>query len=269
MADIVARLEARKLVWTDGELVRLTPEGRAYALNVIRAHRLWERYLADRTGYAEAEWHDRAHRREHDLSPGEVERLSASLGNPTHDPHGDPIPTPAREEVFHGGRPLTGAGMNMPLRIVHLEDEPEAVYAQLVAIGLRPGMTALVTEATPERIRVLADGEEHLLAPVVAANVSVVPLPDEAAADAAAGERLARLAPGTVAEIARISRTVRGPERRRLMDLGILPGTTISVEMRSPTGGLTAYRVRGAVIALRDEQANRILVRRATGEATA
>ena len=51
-----------------------------------------------------------------------------------------------------------------------------------------------------------------------------------------------------------------GPERRRLMDLGILPGTLVEAEMRSPLGDPTAYLVRGALVALRREQARRIAV---------
>ncbi|MFH1679215.1 MAG: metal-dependent transcriptional regulator [Candidatus Eisenbacteria bacterium] len=263
MAEILGRLEEKKLVRHDGELLRLTHEGRAVALNVIRAHRLWERYLADETGLGEAEWHDRAERMEHELSPADVERLAARLGSPTHDPHGDPIPTPTRETVFHGGMPLTAAAARVPLRIVHLEDEPEAVFAQLVAVGLRPGMTALVTESTPERVRFFADGDEHILAPIVASNISVVPVPEaEEEPERAPGERLSLPRPGEGAEVVRVSRACRAPERRRLMDLGVLPGTRIAAEMKSPTGGLTAYRVRGAVIALRPEQADRILVKR-------
>jgi Fe2+ transport system protein FeoA len=50
----------------------------------------------------------------------------------------------------------------------------------------------------------------------------------------------------------------RGPERRRFMDLGILPGTVIRVEMGNPLGDPLAYHVRGAVIALRQTQARNI-----------
>ncbi|WP_129626750.1 FeoA family protein [Candidatus Oscillochloris fontis] len=57
-----------------------------------------------------------------------------------------------------------------------------------------------------------------------------------------------------------------GPERQRMIDLGILPGTIISVEVRSPLGDPTAYRVRDTVIALRREQAQRIEVLLDTGE---
>jgi Fe2+ transport system protein FeoA len=51
-----------------------------------------------------------------------------------------------------------------------------------------------------------------------------------------------------------------GLNRRRMMDLGILPGTRIEIEMISPLGDPTAYRIRGAVIALRREQARTISI---------
>jgi ferrous iron transport protein A len=52
----------------------------------------------------------------------------------------------------------------------------------------------------------------------------------------------------------------QGPVRRRMMDLGIVPGTLVSVEMKSPLGDPVAYRVRGAVVALRLEQARLVLI---------
>ncbi len=56
-----------------------------------------------------------------------------------------------------------------------------------------------------------------------------------------------------------------GLERRRMMDLGILPGTSIEAELVSPLGDPTAYLVRGALIALRREQARQITVRVLSG----
>ncbi len=265
-AGVLANLEERSMVRQEENTFLLSETGREYALNIVRAHRLWERYLADRTGFAEEEWHDRAERQEHSLTPKEVEALARKLGSPTHDPHGDPIPTPTHDMVFHGGKPLPGADREQPLRIVHIEDEPETVYAQLVAEGLRPGMTVFMTESTPERVRFLADGDEHVLAPILASNIAVVPLPREEEAPVEESERLTSLRPGESAEVVQIARSSRGPERRRLMDLGILPGTVIRAEMESPSGDLCAYRVRGALIALRGEQAHSIRIRRVKGE---
>lgn len=63
------------------------------------------------------------------------------------------------------------------------------------------------------------------------------------------------LKPGQQAKVVNISQGCQGAERRRFMDLGIVPGTIIEAEMTSPSGDPTAYNIRGAVIALRREQA--------------
>lgn len=69
---------------------------------------------------------------------------------------------------------------------------------------------------------------------------------------------LADLRPGQQGTVAELRST--GLERRRMMDLGIVPGTTIVAEMTSPLGDPVAYRVRGALVALRQEQAQLILI---------
>jgi len=74
------------------------------------------------------------------------------------------------------------------------------------------------------------------------------------------GQPLARLLPGQRGRITMLSPDCTGAERRRLMDLGLVPGTVIEVEMTSPLGDPTAYRVRGAQIALRREQARLVQV---------
>ena len=65
-AELVGRLADLELLDADGSHWRLTAEGRRYALRVIRNHRLWERYLAEKTGVPETEWHGDAHRRDQD-----------------------------------------------------------------------------------------------------------------------------------------------------------------------------------------------------------
>ncbi|HSQ26686.1 MAG TPA: metal-dependent transcriptional regulator [Anaerolineales bacterium] len=247
------------LIAAQGEF-KLTTTGQQYALRVIRAHRLWERYLAEETGYDEAKWHDLADRYEHQLTTEQINALSTQLGNPTHDPHGDPIPAEDGKFVAHGGKPLTEMPLEDRLQIVHMEDEPEAVYAQLVAEGLHPGMQVQITEKTQQRIRFWANGEEHVLAPIVADSISVVPLPEPSQELACAGRPLHALKPGQSGTVASLSPRLRGAERRRMMDLGILPGTVIHAEISSPAGDPTAYRIRGALIALRREQADLICI---------
>jgi DtxR family Mn-dependent transcriptional regulator len=259
--DLLARIEARGLMTRDGVSLRLTPEGASYALRVIRVHRLWERYLAEETGVSEVDWHTRAEIQEHSLSSEEVEELSARMGHPRYDPHGDPIPTATGELPPWQGEPLTSLEAGRLGTIVHVEDEPGEVYSQLVAEGLHPGMRVEVFEVSAERVRLWADGEEHVLAPVVAANVTVLPLPEDSAMDEPF-ETLASLAPGESGRVLHIAPSCRGLQRRRLMDLGIVPGTDVVAEMTSAAGDPTAYRIRGTLIALRGDQARQVQITR-------
>jgi len=260
IARILDNLESHELLEFQGTEFHLTPAGREYALRMIRAHRLYERYLADETGYEETDWHDRAERFEHMLTTDEANALAARLGNPTHDPHGDPIPTASGHMVYTERTPLTGMEPNKPARIVHLEDEPEAVYAQIVAEGLHVGQVVRLIESSPQRVRFWADGDEHLLAPIVAANIAVVELSEVPQQVDVRGDALSTLKPGESARVAQLSYRIRGAERRRLMDLGVLPGTKVTNEMNSAAGDPSAYRIRDAVIALRKSQADLIFI---------
>lgn len=257
--ELVARLERLELVVRTGERLELTDEGRRDALRVVRIHRLWERYLADETGLPASDWHPAAERLEHRTSPEEADALAASLGYPRFDPHGDPIPTPSGELPPRRGVPLTELEVGSEAVVVHVEDEPAAVYAQLVAANLALGTRVRVLEASPRRIRLAAEIEEVVLAPVVAANLTVMPL-DPPTAQARAAAPLSSLARGERATVVGISAACRGAQRRRLLDLGIVPGTIVASELVSPGGDPTAYRVRGALIALRRDQADLILV---------
>ncbi len=260
-AALLERMEHRELVGSTGGSFRLTGEGRSYALRVIRIHRLWERYLSEETGLDPDTWHAEAELLEHKISPAEAEELSERMGHPRYDPHGDPIPTKAGDIAPRRGQPLTDLPLGTLAEIVHVEDEPTEIYAQIVAAGLHPGMRIRVNESSPQRLLFEADAEEHVLAPVLAANISVEPLPADEEMTVAK-ERLSSLSLGETAEVVGFSATCRGPERRRMLDLGLIPGTEVCAEIRSPGGDPTGYRIRGAVIALRREQADQIQVDR-------
>jgi DtxR family Mn-dependent transcriptional regulator len=252
---VLSELESHGLVHLEGGEIQLTPDGREGALHIMRAHRLLERYLADETGYEAAEWHERAEQLEHHLTPQEADDLSARLGHPSYDPHGDPIPTAEGELAPQDSIPLVEAEVDQALRIVHLEDEPRAVYAQIIAEDLSPGMVVRVINNQPNRLRFWAAGEDHVLAPIVAANIFVQPIPKlEEVVEA--GVKLSRLSPGEQGRILEIAPHCRGLERRRLLDLGFLPGTTVSATFANPGGDPKAYIIRDTVIALREEQAS-------------
>ncbi len=258
---LLTRLEALDLVKSQGNALQLTDEGRSYALRIIRIHRVWERYLADETGVPAPEWHAEAEQQEHKMTFGEANVLAAQLGNPLYDPHGDPIPTAEGELPPSLGIPMTDLGKGQTAEIVHIEDEPEEIYAQLVAQGFDVGMHVHILDASPVRVRFALDGEEQSLAPVFAVNVTVLPLVEQSLEEVVYPS-LAELQPGESGSVVSISRACRGVQRRRLMDLGVISGTKIKVEMSSVAGDPTAYEIRGATIALRKSQADSIFIKK-------
>lgn len=260
-AELLARLQVLGLVKSTGEVFDLTPAGRKEALRMIRIHRLWERYLADETGHPQTEWHTRAEKLEHHTSVEQIEALAASIGNPPYDPHGDPIPTATGKLPPKQGTPLTDLEIDEVAKIVHLEDEPSTVYAQLVAEGLHPGLQVRLLERSPQRLTFIAAGEEITLAPVVAANVTVLKLPKDEQLQGPF-ETLSSLKMGESGEVISISRNCRGQQRRRILDLGVIPGTKVTMELDSASGDPAAYNIRGATIALRKNQADMIRIRR-------
>lgn len=252
-ARLLEKLEDRRLAAARGRGFRMTQAGRAYALRVVRAHRLWESFLADRTGVRPEDWHDEAEEREHELTASEADELAAALGDPAYDPHGDPIPSAAGDLPESSGAPLATLMPGEQAVVVHVEDEPREAYHELVALGLGPGVAVERLEGPAGTVRLLVDGAERELAGPVAANVAV-----EARAGSPASVRpatLAQLEPERAAVVAGVSPLCRGPARRRLLDLGIVPGTPVVARLRAPGDGPVAYEVRGALLALRREQA--------------
>lgn len=255
-AEILTAMERRDFITIGEGIPQLTARGRTYALHIIRAHRLWESYLAERSGYTPVDWHNYSEEREHELTVAQTDALAAALGYPRFDPHGDPIPTAQGELAEQGTvRSLAEAPLHQPLHIVHLEDEPATVYAQLLAEGIHLGMQVVVTARAAHRLEFWGDGDDHVLAPLLANSISVVPIAQEELSTEPS-KPLSTLALGASGTVLRLSPRCQGAERRRLLDLGILPGTTIQAEMVSPSGDPVAYRIRGALIGLRKEQAD-------------
>ncbi len=253
---LIEHMQRDQLIGQAGNGYRLTPDGNACALHIIRAHRLWERYLADQAGWPLASLHTEADRREHATTDTELDALDAALGHPQFDPHGDPIPSVAGDVSERELPSLDRWPIGTPGCIAHVEDEPTEVFAQIAALGLKPGVPVRVLEATPARVVFEAGQTQHILAPVVAANIFV-----EAAAERERHETaLSTLRRGQHAIIAALRDDCQGLTRRRFLDLGLTPGTPIEAALNSPLRDPVAYRVRGTLIALRHEQADKILI---------
>jgi DtxR family transcriptional regulator, Mn-dependent transcriptional regulator len=259
--ELAGTLVARGFAVQEQQGLALTQTGRGYGLRVLRTHRLLERFFADRTGLGPGDWHDLAEAREHSVSAAEAEALAARMGDPPLDPHGDPIPTAEGRLPPPRGESLAALEPGATATVVHLEDEPEPVFRRLVALGFHPSVPVKLVHRDDRALEVLVGGRAVRLEAPEAQGVTVQRVP-EAATHTVLFERLDTLRPGERAEVVQIAPALQGAQRRRLLDLGVLPGTEVVAEIASPVGDPVAYRVRGALIALRRPQAGDIYIRR-------
>ena len=118
--------------------VELTAAGRRVALEVIRHHRLLELYLAEHLGVPWDRVHQEAEALEHVLSEDLEARIAAKLGEPTHDPHGDPIPSATLEIDEGHARALESLEPGATGRFVRVSDsDPEMLrYLDERGVGL-------------------------------------------------------------------------------------------------------------------------------------
>ncbi len=256
---LAARLGDAGLVSAGRGALELTSTGRDHALQVLRAHRLYETLLARETGLGSTEWHRQAEINEHRLSPANVDALADRLGHPRYDPHGDPIPTRTGELPPPLGRSLLEWPTGREARIVHVEDEPPSVYRLIARMGLSPGMRIVVDRVAPEGLAVRCEGRSLTLPRTVANNVAVAELAAAPMAEAPT-RRLADLQAGERSEVIGLSPAIRGTERNRLLDLGFVPGSPVELGFRGPFVSPAAYRVRGSLIALRREQSEQVYI---------
>lgn len=259
--EAINKMSENNLVFFDSDTLKLTEQGKDYALRIVRVHRLWERYLADKTGYHKNEWHDRAELMEHKLGRDETNELAAQLGNPKFDPHGDPIPTKTGKVAEIKGVELPLLPVGSLARITHIEDEPEVIYKQILAANIHIGSLIKITENNNTRIVFQSEGEEFKLAPIVASNLTVSKIEKQMVFE----ENIARLSGlkgNEEAEIIGISKESRGEGRRRLLDLGFVKGSKIKIDLLNPLGDPNAYLIKGTSIALRKELASKILIKK-------
>ena len=128
--------------------VRLTATGKMRALEVLRHHRLLERFLHDFLDYSWDEVHDEAERLEHFISERFEDRIAAKLGDPETDPHGHPIPErsgtlPVRQEVL-----LSKWVCGIPAVISSVSDRDAGALREMTRLGLKPGVTITMERGT-------------------------------------------------------------------------------------------------------------------------
>ncbi len=157
--------------------VRLTERGRAVALEVIRHHRLLELFLVESLGMGWDEVHAEAERLEHALSEELEEVIAARLGNPTLDPHGDPIPSRELEIAADTSRSLYALEPGEQARFVRVSDENPEMLRFLGDRGIAPGADLELIERQPfdGPVYIRLGDHVHVLGAVLARAMRVEP----------------------------------------------------------------------------------------------
>jgi DtxR family transcriptional regulator, Mn-dependent transcriptional regulator len=155
--------------------VELTGEGERLALEVLRHHRLLELYLAERLGMPWDRVHDEAEVLEHVISEELEALIAAKLGDPTHDPHGDPIPTP--DLTIDEGDTVALQDLDAGARgvFVRISDSDPEMLRYLGERGIAPGNRFEVVEKQPFAgpVFVRFGAETHVLGGTLAAAMRV------------------------------------------------------------------------------------------------
>lgn len=171
------------LVYQPYQALALTSAGEAVALEVVRHHRLLELYLAEFLDVPWEDVHAEADRLEHHISERLEERIAERLGQPSFDPHGDPIPSrelvmPSRDLLR-----LRDLAPGTPARVARIEQQEPAVLHYLNSLGLVPGTVVTLLAISPDGVvtvrigsPVETDGTTSALGDKLAAHILVARL---------------------------------------------------------------------------------------------
>jgi DtxR family Mn-dependent transcriptional regulator len=168
--EMVGRLETDGYVSRDADKsLAFTGSGREHATQIVRRHRLIERFLTDILGIPWDEVHEEAERLEHAMSPTLEERMLAAIGDAKTCPHGHPIVAGTREV----GVPLADVAEGASLRILRFENEAEDVLHYLKAAGIHPGLEGKLAASGEDEVAIESNGSRHVVTRSVAETVSV------------------------------------------------------------------------------------------------
>lgn len=169
--EMVARLEK------DGYISRkpdkswvFTERGRDHAEQIVRRHRLIERFLTDVLDIPWDDVHEQAELMEHAMSPLMEEKMLAAIGDAKTCPHGHPIDPSDRI----AGVPLADCEVGAKIKILRLENEAEDLLRYLKAQGVEPGSEGEIVEVGDEEITYSTSDGSHTLTRSVAETVSVI-----------------------------------------------------------------------------------------------
>ena len=155
--------------------VRLTKAGQKIALEVLRHHRLIERFLAEALGVPWDRVHEEAHKIEHVISEDLEERMDAMLGHPTTDPHGSPIPRPDGTIDESANTRLAELKTGQSAVVAEVSDHDSTLLRYLGDLGLYPDTAVSVMAVAPldGLMTVRVGNKQHALSHAVANEVLV------------------------------------------------------------------------------------------------
>ncbi len=257
----------------------LTPEGEGRAYRILRRHRLWEVFLVEKLGFEYTEAHEAACQLEHATPDAVADRLDLFLGHPAVNPLGQPIPRVKGTLLEHFLRPLAALSAGQRCHVIRREVS-DAAQAFLDEQGVRPG-APLVVVATAENSLLVKVGETHIsLARALAEAVqvepqemktkgaAVTPLPSSPDKEELEMQEETQISivqvplhelrvgqRGVVVHVAG-----KGPVRRRMLDMGLVPGTEVKVMRVAPLGDPVEFEVKGYRLSLRKSEARNITI---------
>ena len=273
------------LVYRPYKGASLTPNGERLANRTLRRHRLWEVFLVEKLNFDQEQADTIACDLEHATGQDVIDRLDGFLGHPSVNPRGLSIP----KADSNAGQPATIPLAQLPVGKagqVQACTVGDPAQAFLESHGIRPGMKVLLTAKAADNLLVEVDGVQVVLSAALARGLSVIPdyfgegispvetqtQPNKEAgmttqhSDPNSTEklnsvehvRLNELKKGQQAVIVQVGG--KGAVKRRMMDMGIVPGSTISVVRVAPLGDPIEYWVKGYSLSLRRSEAREILV---------
>jgi DtxR family transcriptional regulator, iron-dependent repressor len=176
--EMIGRLEDDGYITrAEDKSLSFTKSGREQASDIVRRHRLIERFLTDIFDIPWDQVHEEAEKLEHWMSPVVEERMLKAIGDAKTCPHGHPIFEGEREQ----GVPLADVEEGASVRVLRFENEAEDLLHYLKDTGLHPGLEGKLDSSGDDEIVIDSNGTAHTITRSVAETVSVVadPSPPE------------------------------------------------------------------------------------------
>ncbi|HEX6170906.1 MAG TPA: metal-dependent transcriptional regulator [Chitinophagaceae bacterium] len=176
ITDMMKKLKTRKLVnYQPYQGFRLTPEGKKVALSIIRRHRLWEYFLAEKLKFNWDEVHEVAEQLEHVSNKKLIDKLDEYLAFPKFDPHGDPIPDINGKMETGKQINLSGLPINKQAKICFIANQTELLMEHLNEKKINIGASILVKRrfSFDESLEIKLDNKLLTISDQLAKNIFV------------------------------------------------------------------------------------------------